>query len=133
MPKAKQVVACLVEVEQNVLLLQTREGKHGEGLWALPAGKVDPGELPIDAVLRELREETGLSVMNGSEIHLVCEDMIENATRFICYRLVLPTAPNIKIDSSEHAAHVWRGRQDVVDANDLYPGLRDFFHRLYGK
>ena len=52
------VAACLVE--KNKILL-VKEGKGPQnGLWGLPKGSVDEGELPQLAVKRELREECGI-------------------------------------------------------------------------
>ena len=52
-------VAALVRDEEGRILLQRRSD---DGCWNLPAGAVDPGESPADAVVREVREETGLEV-----------------------------------------------------------------------
>ena len=52
-------VAAVIRDERGRLLLQ--EKSSGEG-WSLPAGAIDPGETPEDAVRREVREETGLIV-----------------------------------------------------------------------
>ena len=52
------VVACaLVDPDGRVLLAQRPKGKAMEGLWEFPGGKVDPGERPEAALIRELREE----------------------------------------------------------------------------
>jgi 8-oxo-dGTP pyrophosphatase MutT (NUDIX family) len=53
------VAAALIHDERGRLLLQ--EKSSGEG-WGLPAGIVEPGESPAEAVVREAREETGLIV-----------------------------------------------------------------------
>jgi 8-oxo-dGTP diphosphatase len=55
------VVACaLVDADGRVLLSQRPEGKTLAGLWEFPGGKVDPGETPEQALVRELTEELGI-------------------------------------------------------------------------
>ncbi|GLI60158.1 hypothetical protein VaNZ11_002218 [Volvox africanus] len=46
----------------RVLLAQRPEGKSNAGLWEFPGGKVDPRETPEEALIRELREELGITV-----------------------------------------------------------------------
>jgi 8-oxo-dGTP diphosphatase len=52
----------LVDADGRVLLAQRPEGKQMAGLWEFPGGKVDPGETPEAALIRELREELGIDV-----------------------------------------------------------------------
>lgn len=52
----------LVDTDGRVLLAQRPEGKSMAGLWEFPGGKVDPGETPETALIRELREELGIDV-----------------------------------------------------------------------
>ena len=54
------VAAALVDADNRVLIAQRPEGKQLAGLWEFPGGKVDPGERPEDALIRELREELGI-------------------------------------------------------------------------
>ncbi|EAP89909.1 NTP pyrophosphohydrolase [Oceanicaulis sp. HTCC2633] len=55
------VVACaLVDPDGRVLLARRPEGKQHAGLWEFPGGKVEPGESPEQALVRELREELGI-------------------------------------------------------------------------
>ncbi len=56
------VVAGALIKEGRVLLAQRPEGKSMAGLWEFPGGKVEPGEVPEDALARELREELGITV-----------------------------------------------------------------------
>jgi 8-oxo-dGTP diphosphatase len=56
------VAAALVDVDRRVLLAQRPKGKKLEGLWEFPGGKVDAGERPEDALIRELGEELGIAV-----------------------------------------------------------------------
>ncbi|MCA9536420.1 MAG: NUDIX domain-containing protein [Myxococcales bacterium] len=52
------VAAIIHDEHGRVLVLRT-----AEGAWTLPAGQIDPGESPREAVVREVREETGLEVL----------------------------------------------------------------------
>lgn len=56
------VVACaLVDADRRVLIAQRPEGKPMAGLWEFPGGKVEKGETPEAAVIRELAEELGIN------------------------------------------------------------------------
>ncbi|MGB3689408.1 MAG: 8-oxo-dGTP diphosphatase MutT [Jannaschia helgolandensis] len=50
----------LIDVDGRVLLAQRPEGKPMAGLWEFPGGKVEPGETPEAALIRELQEELGI-------------------------------------------------------------------------
>jgi 8-oxo-dGTP diphosphatase len=57
------VVACaLVDEDRRVLIAQRPPGKALAGLWEFPGGKLDPGERPEEALIRELKEELGIDV-----------------------------------------------------------------------
>jgi 8-oxo-dGTP diphosphatase len=57
------VAACaLIDVDGRVLLAQRPPGKSMAGLWEFPGGKVETGERPEDSLIRELKEELGITV-----------------------------------------------------------------------
>jgi 8-oxo-dGTP diphosphatase len=56
------VAAALPDNEGRVLLQQRPEGSAMAGLWEFPGGKVEPGESPEAALVRELHEELGIAV-----------------------------------------------------------------------
>ncbi len=61
-PTILVVAAALVDTDGRVLIAQRPEGKSLAGLWEFPGGKVEPGERPEAALIRELREELDITV-----------------------------------------------------------------------
>lgn len=65
-PPGKPIIlvsaVALIDVDSRVLLARRPEGKTMAGLWEFPGGKVQPGETPEAALIRELREELGIDV-----------------------------------------------------------------------
>ncbi|MGB0672071.1 MAG: (deoxy)nucleoside triphosphate pyrophosphohydrolase, partial [Rhodospirillales bacterium] len=57
LPIVLVAAAALVDVDGRVLMQQRPEGKAMAGLWEFPGGKVEPGESPEQAVVREMWEE----------------------------------------------------------------------------
>ena len=59
----KLVVAGLIIGDDGRILITQRRADQALGLhWEFPGGKVEPGEAPVDALVRELREEIGVEV-----------------------------------------------------------------------
>jgi 8-oxo-dGTP diphosphatase len=59
-PTLLVVAAALVDADRRVLLQQRPLGRQMAGLWEFPGGKIEPGERPETALVRELREELGI-------------------------------------------------------------------------
>lgn len=57
--------ALLIDPDGRVLLAQRPAGKSLAGLWEFPGGKVEPGETPETALIRELHEELGIETWNS--------------------------------------------------------------------
>ncbi|MEP7044247.1 MAG: Nudix family hydrolase [Dokdonella sp.] len=65
------VAGVLHDAQGRILLAQRPPGKHLAGLWEFPGGKCEDGELPIDALARELREEIGVVVESARPLIVV--------------------------------------------------------------
>lgn len=57
--------AALIDADGRVLLAQRPPGRSMAGLWEFPGGKIEPGETPESALIRELREELGLETQES--------------------------------------------------------------------
>jgi 8-oxo-dGTP diphosphatase len=62
LPVVLVVAVALVDTDGRVLLAQRPAGKSMAGLWEFPGGKVQPGEAPEAALIRELKEELDIDV-----------------------------------------------------------------------
>jgi 8-oxo-dGTP diphosphatase len=62
------VVAALILRDSKVLVCQRRRDDSHGLQWEFPGGKVEPGEIPQDALARELREELGVEATIGREL-----------------------------------------------------------------
>ena len=66
-PKPRLFVsaAALIDADGRVLLAQRPKGKAMAGLWEFPGGKIETGETPEEALIRELQEELGISTVTS--------------------------------------------------------------------
>ena len=55
----------LIDADKRILMAQRPADKPMAGLWEFPGGKVEPGEMPEEALIRELREELGIEVCHS--------------------------------------------------------------------
>ena len=56
------VSVALIDVDGRILLAQRPEGRQMSGLWEFPGGKIEAGETPEVALVRELKEELGIDI-----------------------------------------------------------------------
>ena len=62
-PPLVLVAACvLLDGDGRILIAKRPEGRPLAGLWEFPGGKMEPGEAPEDALIRELAEELGIEI-----------------------------------------------------------------------
>jgi 8-oxo-dGTP diphosphatase len=75
-PKQPIVGVGAIIVCDGKLLLEKRKNEPGKGKWSIPGGLVELGESVEQAVIREVREETGLEVEKPKHI-----DVVDNVVR----------------------------------------------------
>ena len=113
-------VLCLIHNEEQYLL-QDRVKKDWKG-YTLPGGHIEPGESIVDAVIREMREETGLTVQNP-KLCGVKQFPIDGG-RYIVFLYSADQYSGELISSDEGAMH-WVNKDELDQVN-----LVDDFHEL---
>jgi 8-oxo-dGTP diphosphatase len=121
----------LIDVDGRVLLGQRPEGRSMAGLWEFPGGKVEAGETPEVALIRELEEELGINTWESCLAPLTFA-----SHRYDNFHLLMPLFACRKWDgipqSRENQALKWVKAQDLnkypMPAADipLIPILRDW-------
>ena len=60
----RKAVRCYLIKDNNVVVIKYKKGNKKEGYYDIPGGKIENMELPEQTVIREMKEETGLSIKN---------------------------------------------------------------------
>ncbi|HYE48466.1 MAG TPA: (deoxy)nucleoside triphosphate pyrophosphohydrolase [Azospirillaceae bacterium] len=94
----------LIDPDGRVLLTQRPPGKQLAGLWEFPGGKVDAGETPEAALVRELREELGIDTRSSCLAPLTFA-----SHRYETFHLLMPL----------YACRVWQGTPRGLEGQNL--------------
>ena len=123
--KRAAVAIALVEADHGadataVLLTRRAAGLRAHrGQWALPGGRCDEGETPVEAALRELHEELGLEL--GAENVLGLLDDYPTRSGYLITPVVVWAAANAAISPNPHeVASVHRIALDDIEAEDSF-------------
>ena len=116
------IVSCFFEHDGKILLLHRQDYKPQGNTWGVPAGKVEIGEKPLDAIIRELEEETGYAATQ-SELKLNSRLFIKSPEYdFIYYifSLSIKDDYSVKIDSKGHKNFEWVTPRKALDKNLIH-------------
>ena len=123
-PAAATVVAGAVIENGRVLLAQRATPPELAGRWELPGGKIEPGETPQDALVRELREELGIDVTVGDPVGVDVPLPSGHVLRAYAVRRVAGTPSAL-----DHDAVRWVGAGDLHEV-DWVPADREWIADL---
>ncbi len=94
----------LIDVDGRVLIARRPAGKAMAGLWEFPGGKLDPGETPEAALVRELQEELGIDTRQS------CLAPLTFASHsYPDFQLLMPL----------YACRIWRGEMTPREGQEL--------------
>lgn len=123
-PRIK-IAGCFLEYESQFLILHRNPGGRHGGKWGLPAGRVEQGETEKDAVVREVREETGFLIPREKLEFLqkIVFDFPEKIIDFFVYHVNLESKIDVVLESRENQAYAWVTGKECYARDDLIDGV----------
>ena len=126
MPQRAEVAVGAIVRHSGELLLVRRGRPPAAGEWSVPGGRVEPGEMLAEAIVRELAEETGLQGVCGPFVGWV--ERIGDDSHFVILDFeVVVTGDTTPVAASDAAEARWWPIADVAKLQ-LVDGLAEFLH-----
>lgn len=128
-----EIVACWLERDGKFVLLHRQPWKSEGNTWGVPAGKKNDGESSVDAMTRELFEETGVVVPKGKLTYQTTLYVQYEKYGFIyhMYRTDAPEGFKVRINPEEHQGHRWVTPEESLGL-PLIPELDSCVKLTYG-
>lgn len=124
-PSMKNYAKCHIEDnEGRILLLKRADSDEHGGMWESAGGGIDEGENTIDAVKREVKEETGLDIEVEHQHNVVFSDDANPEKRYQAHLFKATTfSGEIKLIPEEHSEYRWVKRSElfnfIVEGNEV--------------
>lgn len=114
---------------QRLPLVLKKRPPHLEGMLNLPGGKLEPGESPVDAAVRELLEETGLEQVQDYDPMCYCPaehlgTIQGNISIIHCVRVPIVSRQELKPGANEDEEIRWYPMPNLLNLQNLMPNLR---------
>lgn len=114
--KIINVVAAIIVRDGKILATQRGYGEYKDG-WEFPGGKIEPGELPEDALVREISEELDACIEAGERLVTVEHDYSDFHLSMQCFFASLKDDSHLKL--LEHEASRWLSFDELDDVDWL--------------
>lgn len=130
-----EVAAVYIENEGQILLLHRQNNKSQGNKWGIPGGKVEKKETPLQAAIRETKEETGIDI-SSQPIEILKTVYIEYSEKnhfiYHTFRTKLKADPSmVKINFNEHKGFTWVKPEDALKMDLLQDEdaciIKDYF------
>ena len=126
-----RVVAAVIRDEDKIFATARGYGEY-KGRWEFPGGKIEAGETPEEALIREIREELTAEISVGEKIETIEYDYPDFHLSMDCFWAKVISG---KLELKEAAAARWLTREELMDVDWLPADLvlveairKDFFH-----
>ena len=113
--KRIEVVAAVIIKDGKVFATQRGYGEF-KGWWEFPGGKIEPGETPEDALIREIREELDTEIAVGDLVETVEHDYPTFHLSMKCFWCSVVSG---ELELKEHAAAKWLSKEELFDVEWL--------------
>ncbi|WP_194838808.1 NUDIX domain-containing protein [Nocardia sp. XZ_19_369] len=120
------VVGAVVVQDDRVLLLQRPVDDFMGGIWELPSGKVDPGETLDEALIREVKEETGLDVASIRKYLGEFDYRSGNGKKSRQFNFTVDVVDPEPVELTEHDAYTWTNLAEEPPVTDA---VKKVLHR----
>ena len=128
-----EVSTLFMECEKRLLFLQRNPNKISPNLWAIPGGKLNQNETPIEGVIREIMEELSLKLV-AEEVSFLKSFYVRNSSnnyRLHLFTWKLSEFPKILLNSNEHQDYKWQPISKIHKL-DLIEGQYEALMHAYG-
>lgn len=122
-----EIAACYCRVGDKFLFLENSAGKEWGNTWSVPAGKIDPGEKPVEGAIREMFEETGILLKPSCITPFKSFYLKYPKYDFVyhTFRVVMSDFPQqIVLRTREHKQFAWLPKEEILKL-PLMPGAEE--------
>ena len=113
--KTIEVVAAIIRKEDKIFATQRGYGEWKDW-WEFPGGKMEPGETPEEALVREIKEELSTEISVDKYLYTIDYDYPRFHLTMHCYMCSLLCEA---LHLNEHEAAKWLSREDIYSVNWL--------------
>lgn len=129
------VKVCIINENNEVLLLR-ESGEYADGThvaqYDIPGGRISPGEMLEDALIREVYEETGLTITDATLMDVYDTINEKRGEKWHIVRLLY--AANYSggevVLSQDHDAYTWMKLREAVTSHEVIPGYTRVFEKM---
>jgi 8-oxo-dGTP diphosphatase len=130
------VVVGLIEKDNKILIIRRHDPEHAQWhhRWEFPGGKIELHETPVDALRREIKEETGLTI--NSERLLGVSTKHWNTPKGIQQTFILlyhchDCIGEVHLNDEENDDYRWEKPEAIIQRSDLLDGNVEMFRKFF--
>lgn len=133
--KKMEVAGCFYEQDGKVLFLLRNPNKPQGNTWGIPGGKIDQGETPKEAVVREFYEETGVTLDSNNLEYSGKVYITSEKADFVFHVFKAHSEsgyPDVTLSPMEHIDYKWLSLDEAM-AMPLIPGEEECINYFYAE